>query len=131
MITMIFKSLNTENFSLFAVKHYDNPHCHSMQEFEEDLTRIIYLKRLFKKYKRSGELRDRLILNHLITFYNVFGIEPATRMLFYKMDADLLPLLKTFLVYLHYLPENTKNIEGIDIVEIPLENEIIEKLRSL
>lgn len=128
---MIFKSLNTENFSLFAVKHYDNPHCHSMQEFEEDLTRIIYLKRLFKKYKRSGELRDRLILNHLITFYNVFGIEPATRMLFYKMDADLLPLLKTFLVYLHYLPENTKNIEGIDIVEIPLENEIIEKLRSL
>lgn len=128
---MIFKTLNDENFPLYAVKHYDNPQCHSMQEFEEDLTRIIYLKRLFRKYKRSGELRDRLILNHLITFYNVFGIEPATRMLFYKMDSDLLPLLKTFLVYLHYLPENTKNIEGIDIVSIPLEIEIIEKLRSL
>jgi sulfur relay (sulfurtransferase) DsrC/TusE family protein len=128
---MLFKVLNNDNFTLYAVKHYDNPQCHSMREFEEDLTRIIYLKRLFKKYKRSGELRDRLILNHLITFYNVFGIEPATRMLFYKMDADLLPLLKTFLVYLHYLPENTKNIEGIDIVKIPLENEIIEKLRSL
>jgi sulfur relay (sulfurtransferase) DsrC/TusE family protein len=128
---MLFKVLNNDNFTLYAVKHYDNPQCHSMREFEEDLTRIIYLKRLFKKYKRSGELRDRLILNHLITFYNVFGIVPATRMLFYKMDADLLPLLKTFLVYLHYLPENTKNIEGIDIVKIPLENEIIEKLRSL
>ena len=128
---MLFKVLNNDNFTLYAVKHYDNPQCHSMREFEEDLTRIIYLKRLFKKYKRSGELRDRLILNHLITFYNVFGIEPATRMLFYKMDADLLPLLKTFLVYLHYLPENTKNIEGIDIVKIPLETEIIEKLRSL
>jgi sulfur relay (sulfurtransferase) DsrC/TusE family protein len=128
---MLFKVLNNDNFTLYAVKHYDNPQCHSMREFEEDLTRIIYLKRLFKKYKRSGELRDRLILNHLITFYNVFGIVPATRMLFYKMDADLLPLLKTFLVYLHYLPENTKNIEGIDIVKIPLETEIIEKLRSL
>lgn len=128
---MIFKTLNDENFTLFAVKHYDNPHCHSMQEFEEDLTRIIYLKRLFKKYKRSGELRDRLILNHLITFYNVFGITCATRMLFYKMDTDLLPMLKTFLVFLGYLPETTKQIEGIDIVEIPLESEIIIKLRNL
>lgn len=128
---MVFKTLNSENFLLYAVKHYDNPHCYSMQEFEEDLTRIVYLKRLFRKHKRSGELRERLILNHLITFYNVFGIEPATRMLFHKMDSDLLPLLKTFLVYLHYLPETTKNIEGIDIVAIPLETEIIEKLRSL
>lgn len=128
---MIFKTLNDENFTLYAVKHYDNPHCYSMQEFEDDITRIIYLKRLFRKYKRNGELRDRLILNHLITFYNVFGIEPATRMLFYKMDSDLLPLLKTFLVYLHYLPEKTKIIEGIDILTIPLETKIIEKLRSL
>jgi hypothetical protein len=102
-----------------------------MQEFEEDLTRIIYLKRLFRKYKRSGELRDRLILNHLITFYNVFGIDAATRMLFYKMDTDLLPLLKTFLVYLHYLPETTKVVEGIDIVAIALEPEIIPKLRNI
>jgi len=128
---MTFKSLNSENFSLYAVKHYDNPQCHSMQEFEEDVTRIVYLKRLFRKYKRSGELRDRLILNHLITFYNVFGIEPATRMLFYKMDNDLLPLLKTFLVFLNYLPETTKNVEGIDILAIPLENEIIPKLRKI
>jgi len=128
---MIFKSLNDENFTLYAVKNYDNPQCHSMQEFEEDLTRIIYLKRLFRKYKRSGELRDRLILNHLITFYNVFGIDAATRMLFYKMDTDLLPLLKTFLVYLHYLPETTKVVEGIDIVAITLEPEIIPKLRNI
>jgi len=128
---MIFKSLNDENFTLYAVKNYDNPQCHSMQEFEEDLTRIIYLKRLFRKYKRSGELRDRLILNHLITFYNVFGIDAATRMLFYKMDTDLLSLLKTFLVYLHYLPETTKVVEGIDIVAIALEPEIIPKLRNI
>ena len=127
----MFKTLTDENFTLFAVKHYDNPHCNSIQEFEEDITRIIYLKRLFKKYKRSGELRDRLILNHLITFYNVFGITAASRMLFYKMDMELLSLLKTFLVFLEYLPENTKQIEGIDIIEIPLESEIIIKLRNL
>lgn len=128
---MLFKLLNNENFMLYAVKHYDNPQCHSMQEFEEDLTRIVYLKRLFRKYKRSGELRERLILNHIITFYNVFGMEAATRMLFYKMDSDLLPLLKTFLIFLHYLPETTKNIEGIDIVSIPLEPDIIPKLRDI
>jgi len=127
---MIFKSLNEENFKLFAVKYYDNPQCHSMQEFEEDLTRIVYLKRLFRKYQRTGELRDRLILNHLITFYNVFGIEAASRMLFYKMDKDLLTILKTFLVYLHYLPD-IKNIEGIDIVELPLDTTIVTKLRDL
>lgn len=128
--TMVFKTLNEENFKLFAVKNYDNPQCHSMQEFEEDITRIVYLKRLFRKYQRSEELRDRLILNHLITFYNVFGIDAATRMLFYKMDKDLLSVLKTFLVYLHYLPD-TKNIEGIDIVEIPLDDKVVAKLREL
>jgi hypothetical protein len=128
---MIFKHLNDENFTLFAVKNYDNPQCSSMQEFQEDLTRIIYLKRLFKKYKRSGELRDRLILNHLITFYNVFGIEAGNRMLFYKMDSDLMPLLKTFLVYLNYLSETTKEIEGIDIISIPLDPTIIPKLRNI
>lgn len=128
---MLFKLLTEENFKLFAIKNYDNPQCHSLQEFEEDLTRIVYLKRLFRKYQRSNELRDRLILNHLITFYNVFGIEAASRMLFYKMNKDLLPILKTFLVYLHYLPTDTKNIEGIDIVEIPLDDKIVEKLREL
>lgn len=131
ILTMLFKLLNEENFKLFAVKNYDNPQCHSMQEFEEDLTRIVYLKRLFRKYQRTKELRDRLILNHLITFYNVFGIEAASRMLFYKMDKDLLPILKTFLIYLHYIPVESKTIEGIDIIEIPLDEIVIKKLREL
>jgi hypothetical protein len=128
---MKFSKLNEENFPLFAVKNYDNPQCASMNEFEEDLTRIVYLKRLFKKYQRTGELRERLILNHLITFYNVFGIPAGNRMLFYKMDKDLLSYLKTFLVYLQYLPENTKELEGIDIVEISLDLSIVEKLRGI
>jgi hypothetical protein len=128
---MKFTRLNDENFSLFAVKYYDNPQCSSMTEFEEDLTRIVYLKRLFKKYQRTGELRERLILNHLITFYNVFGIPAGNRMLFYKMDKDLLSYLKTFLIYLQYLPETTKELEGIDIVGIPLDPAIVQKLREL
>jgi hypothetical protein len=128
---MKFIKLNTDNFPLFAIKHYDNPQCSTAKEFEEDLNRIVYLKRLFKKYQRTGEMRDRLILNHLITFYNVFGIEAGSRMLFYKMDTDLLPVLKTFLVYLGYLSENTKEIEGIDIISIPLNAGIIERLRKI
>lgn len=128
---MQFKKLTEENFPLFAVKNYDNPQCSSMGEFEEDLTRIVYLKRLFKKYQRTGELRERLILNHLITFYNVFGIPAGNRMLFYKMDKDLLSYLKTFLIYLQYLPETTKELEGIDIVGIPLDPAIVQKLRGL
>jgi hypothetical protein len=92
---------------------------------------LIYLKRLFRRYRRSGELRERLILNHLITFYNVFGNEAATRLLFFKIDQDLYDILKTFLVYLQYMPENTKNIDGIDIVAIPLNQAIVDQLRKL
>jgi hypothetical protein len=128
---MQFKRLDNENYALYAAKYYDNPTCRSVDEFNEDLTRLIYLKRLFRRYRRSGELRERLILNHLITFYNVFGNEAATRLLFFKIDQDLYDILKTFLVYLQYMPENTKNIDGIDIVAIPLNQAIVDQLRKL
>jgi len=128
---MQFKRLDNENYALYAAKYYDNPTCRSVDEFNEDLTRLIYLKRLFRRYRRSGELRERLILNHLITFYNVFGNEAATRLLFFKIDQDLYDILKTFLVYLQYMPENTKNIDGIDIVAIPLDQAIVDQLRKL
>jgi len=128
---MQFRKLDNENYALYAAKYYDNPTCRSVEEFNEDLTRLIYLKRLFRRYRRSGELRERLILNHLITFYNVFGNEAATRLLFFKIDQDLYGILKTFLVYLQYLPETTKSVDGIDIVAIPLEQEIVDQLRKL
>ena len=128
---MQFRKLDNENYALYAAKYYDNPTCRSVDEFNEDLTRLIYLKRLFRRYRRSGELRERLILNHLITFYNVFGNEAATRLLFFKIDQDLYGILKTFLVYLQYLPEKTKTVDGIDIVEIPLDQTIIDQLRKL
>lgn len=128
---MQFKRLDNENYALYAAKYYDNPTCRSVDEFNEDLTRLIYLKRLFRRYRRSGELRERLILNHLITFYNVFGNEAATRLLFFKIDQDLYDILKTFLVYLQYMPETTKNIDGIDIVAIQLDQAIVDQLRKL
>jgi hypothetical protein len=128
---MQFKRLDNENYALYAAKYYDNPTCRSVDEFNEDLTRLIYLKRLFRRYRRSGELRERLILNHLITFYNVFGNEAATRLLFFKIDPDLHDVLKTFLIYLQYMSETTKNIDGIDIVAIPLDQAIIDQLRKL
>ena len=128
---MQFRKLDNENYALYAAKYYDNPTCRSVEEFNEDLTRLIYLKRLFRRYRRSGELRERLILNHLITFYNVFGTEAATRLLFFKIDSDLYDILKTFLVYLGYLPDNTKNLDGIDIVAIALDQDIVDQLRKL
>lgn len=129
---MNFKDLNEENFVMFAIKNYDNPHCKNLDEFNEDLQRIIYLKRLFKKYHNGGELRERLILNHLITLYNVFGIEPATKILFYKIDEKLYSILKTFLIYLNYIrPDIQPNYINIDVLAIPLDQNIVKRLRSI
>jgi hypothetical protein len=89
------------------------------------------VKRLLRKYERTGELRDRLIINHLITLYNVFGSKAATKMLFYKLEPDLHGMLKTFVVFLGYVNDKTLQDEGIDIVRIPLDEVIITRLRSI
>ena len=125
----IDEQLNNNTYMMFAMKYYDNPQCIGMDEFQEDLNRIKYIKRLFRKYKNNDILRERLIINHIIIFYNVFGIESATRILFYKIEEELHDLLKTFLVYLNYLPE--KNIPEVDLVEISLDQFVINKLREL
>jgi len=120
--------LNDDNFLMFAMKHYDNPQCKNIEEFHEDMNRIKYLKRLFRKYKTSGVLRERLILNHLIIFTNVFGIEAASRLLFSRIEEDLHTYLKTFLVFLNSMPEN---IPEVDLVMIPLDRRIITRLREI
>ena len=124
---MKFDMITEENYMLFAMKVYENPQCKSVQEFHEDMNRIKYLKRLFKKYKSTGVLRERLILNHIIILYNVFGIQSATRILFARLDKDLHPILKTFLVFLHMFPEN---IPETDLVSIPLDKRITDRLRN-
>mgnify|MGYP003658851852 CR=1 FL=1 len=127
---MIISELNDSTYIVYAMKHYDNPQCESIEEFHEDLNRTKYLKRLFRKYNSSGVLRERLILNHIIIFFNTFGVEASTRLLFYRIEEDLHPLLKTFLVYLNYLPEKY-DIPECALVAIPLHNDIIQKLRDI
>lgn len=131
---MIYENLNETNFFLYAAKHYTNPYCYDTVEFYDDLNRFKYLKRLFSRYEESGELKERLILNHIITIYNIFGVEPATRMLFFKLQ-EYHKYLKPFLILLNYMPEVVRSIglEGRDIKnsDIPMDNYIVEQLRKI
>ena len=121
--------LTDDNYVMYAMKHYTNPHCRGVDEFQEDLNRIKYLKRLIRRYISSGELKDRLILNHIIIFYNVFGIEAATRILFSRMEQELHSILKTFVVFIDSLPE--ENIPEVELDRIPLDRDIVDFLREL
>ena len=123
---MDFKQLTDENFLLYAISHYNNPQCKGVDEFNEDILRLVYIKRLVKKYLNGGELRERLIMNHIITLYNVFGIEATTRILLYKMEKDLMPVIKSFLVYLQYIKPDNKYF-----INIPIDNFIVQKLRNV
>ena len=113
-----------KNIKQYAVENYTNKACLSSDEFWEDFNKIKYVKRLLNKYVNTGDLKERLILNHLISFYNVFEINAANRMLFLKMDGLTLSALKTFLIFLNYLPQGWYN-------EIPLDKIIVDKLRKL
>lgn len=114
--------LSNDNFILYAMHHYDNPQCHSIEEFEEDLRKFLYLKKLFSRYKNNDELRERLILNHIIVLYNIFG-DAATDMLFFRLD-EYESELATFLVYLNRMPEDK-------ISEIPIDMNIANALRKI
>jgi len=103
-----FIKLTNENFVLYAAKSYRNDHCLDLEEFHDDLNRIKYIKRLLKRYHKTGILKERLILNHLIIFYNIFYPENATKMLFFKIDSEYYSSLKTFLIFLNLMPENFK-----------------------
>tara|TARA_Y100001970_G_scaffold272942_1_gene370365 strand:+ start:21079 stop:21438 length:360 start_codon:yes stop_codon:yes gene_type:complete len=101
---MKFEFLNDDNFLLFASKHYENPQGITYDDFLEDLKRFKYIKRLLKRYEKTGELKTHLILNHIIILFNVFG-DASTPMLFHKIDEHHWSMLKSFLKYLNYLPE--------------------------
>jgi len=104
------KNLNDDNFFLYAASHYENVNCFDTNEFYEDLNRLKYLKRLFSRYYMKDELKERLILNHLITLYNVFDFRAITRILFFKVEEKHWPILKTFLIFLQYMPDVIYNI---------------------
>lgn len=126
--------LDETNFLLYAAKHYDNPHCYDTLEFYDDLNRFKYIKRLFNRYEESGELKERLIVNHLTVLYNIFGAEPATRMLFLKLK-DHYHFLKPFLVLMGYMPEVVKNIgfenENVVSSDIHMDDKIVSILRDI
>lgn len=125
--------LNDGNFLIYAAKHYDRPHI-IQSEFEDDLNRIKYVKRLLRKYRQTGEFKERLVLNHVIILANVFGVEATTNMLFYRVDKEDYPLLKTILIYLNYMPIHlnvTFDKYYVRQEEIPVDLSIADKLRKI
>ena len=123
---MRFNELNEDNYLLFAIKFYDNPQAITMEDFQTDLKRIRYIKRLLKRYKNTGELKTHLILNHLIILFNVFN-DAAVPLLFYNLERDLWPAVKSFLIFLNRLPEYPKT--EINIMEEDLE--CLKQLQSI
>lgn len=125
--------LDESNFFLYAAHHYLNP-CVDQQEFLDDLNRIKNLRRLFGRYEKHGELKERLILNHLMVLYNVFEHRALTRMLVFKL-YDYLHILKPFLMLLNYLPEIVDNIgidsETVRTNEIVMDMRIVDVLRKI
>jgi len=129
----LFDDLNEKNYVHFAMKYYDNRQCTSIEEFNDDLNKIKYVKRLFNRFLETGELRTNLILNHLIVIYNVFENEAATRMLFFRVEKKFYSILKPFLIFLNRLPEKVKGIDGENIQtnHIPLNETTIKELRKI
>ena len=130
---MKFDDLNDDNFLMYAMREYNNMQCTDIEEFYDDLKKIKYIKRLFNFYKNNGQLKERLILNHLIIFYNVFNIQAGTRILFYKIEKDFWSILKTFLIYLDRMPDKIDSIRGeiIRTSDIKLDDGIVTRLRTI
>jgi hypothetical protein len=128
----MFDELNEDNFVMYAMKCYSSPHC-IMSEFEGDIKRTKYLKRLFRRYKVTKSLKERLILNHIILLNNVFGTEATARILFYKIDERDYDILKSFLSYLNIMPDMIYGIRGKNIhtSDIPLNDDILEILKKI
>lgn len=128
-----FDDINEGNIDLYCMQHYDNPQCISTDEYNDDMKRFKYLKRHLNHYLAFGELKERLILNHLIMIYNLFDNESGTRILFYKIDENSWAVLKPFLIYLKRMPNRVKGIRGKDIrdSDIQLDQHVVKQLRCL
>ena len=123
---MRFTELNESNYMLFAIKFYDNPQSVTREDFESDLKRIRYVKRLLKRYQNNGELKVHLILNHLIILFNVFN-EATVPLLFYNLDEELWPAIKSFLIFLNRVHENPKT----KVHEIVADEYCLQQLKEL
>ena len=128
----MIENLCDDNFTIYAMKSFDKPNC-IMSEFEEDLKRIKYVKRLIRRYRVTGEMKERLILNHLIVLSNVFGVEATVKMLFYKLDREDYDILKTFLIFLNFMPKVISGVRGINIhsADISIDFFVAKRLRTI
>jgi len=124
--------LTSENFRTYAAMHYRNEHCISDEEFQEDLDRIKYIKKLFSAYRKSNELKERLVLNHIVVLYNIFEPRALTKMLLFKLQ-DSLDCLVPFLVFLGYVEDKKYIIDGKEFnpLHVKMDQVIIEKLRKI
>lgn len=128
----MFENLTSDNILLYAMKAYEKPNC-ILSEFKNDMKRFNYLKRLFLRYRKHGDLKERLIINHLVVIYNLFGVETSTRILFYKMSKEDYSTLKTYLLFLNFMPEIIRGIKGKDILssDIPVDMQVADALRGI
>ena len=122
---MIFTELNDDNYLIFAIKHYDNPQAVTYEDFLNDMKKFKYVKRLLKRYKKSGDLKSHLLINHFIVLYNVFQ-DATTPLLFYKIEKDLWEPMKTFIMFLGKLPEHPKSF----ISDIQVDIECLKQLQQ-
>lgn len=120
----LFDELSEDNFMLYAVRQYYKPNCIDAEEFHNDMKRFMYLKRLFFRYNNTGEVSERLILNHLIVLFNVFDIKPTLKMLEFQIEDKYWPALKPFLIFLNY-------IKNDEYTEIKMDQKVIDKLRKI
>ena len=120
----MFEKITKENWFLFAMKHYNNPKTDGEMEIYDDMKRFKYIKRLFRKYKDTGILKERLLLNHIIILNNLFGADAASTLLIFKIEADYWPILKGFLEFLNIMPEQ-------DLTHIDTDPLVKERLSEL
>ena len=120
----MFKKITSENVNIYAIKHYDNPHCENEKEFYDDMKRFKYIKRLLRKYKETNVLKERLILNHIIILRNLFGPEACVTLLLYKIQQEYLSTLKSFLLYLNMISDD-------ELSEIEEDKQILDILGKL
>ena len=121
---LVFNELTEENLFLYAAKHYYNPQFSDIEEFHEDLKRFKYIKRLANRYLETGELAERLMLNHLIVVFNVFGVEAGLNILELKLEEKHWPIVKPFLIFL-------KHIQNDQYTEVAMDQRVVEELRKI
>jgi hypothetical protein len=120
----MYENISTNNFVMYAIKHYDNPQCEGEKEFHDDMKRFKYIKRLFKKYSLGGQLKERLLLNHIIILRNLFGTEACVTLLLFKTQNEYLSVLKSFLIFLNMIRED-------ELTDIESDNYVLQALRIL